>query len=351
MKSLRRIVYTLKLLTALWLFVIMTHGAFAQVIKQDSITQKIKDFTQFLLYRNHDSTYITSYADKLALKLLASNKFNSFTLIDGAMNSSVKYRPDRKLNLGVGVAYKWFALDLVFNFGIQENSDFENKESFDFQATVFGGKHYISGGYQYYFGYQMADLQGVPDEAIPNNDIRHDIRTASLELQYLFAYNYDQFSLKAPFIQNEIQRKSAGSMLFGAKFQFFTMDSDSSIIPQSTGTYFSENANLTNVLASSIGIRAGYMYTFVLKERFYITISAIPGINYGLGDQKTMYKSIIDNRFSFSMLSMNAIGYNSKKFFCGLMMTGELNRISLAQDLAMKHMYGKFKFHTGFRFH
>jgi hypothetical protein len=56
----------------------------------------------------------------------------------------------------------------------------------------------------------------VPDEDIPADEIRDDIRSISTVLQYLFAFDYDKFSLKAPFIQNEIQRKSAGSLLIGS---------------------------------------------------------------------------------------------------------------------------------------
>ncbi len=322
----------------------------AQKYLPDSIAQKVEDFAHFLLFRNHDTTYITSYADNFALKLIASNKFNSFRVLDHSTGSSIKYRPDRKLNLGVGVAYKWFALDLVFNFGIGEETEFENKEAFDFQATVFGGKHYISGAYQYYYGYQMSGLNGVPDDAIPPDNIRGDIRTAFTALQYLFAYNYDRFSLKAPFIQNEIQRKSAGSVLLGAKFQLFTMDADSSIIPSGSEMYFNENANITSVLSSSFGVSAGYMYTYVFKEHFYITASAIPGIGIELGDYKTTYKQPMGNRIIMNLTTMNAIGYTTKKYFCGVMMNGELNRLSIVKDLGMRQTFGKFKFHIGYRF-
>ncbi len=329
---------------------LLSIATFAQKHLPDSIAQKAEAFAHFLLYRNHDSTYITSYADNLALKLIASNKFNSFSLMDGSTESTLKYRPDRKLNLGVGMAYKWFALDLVFNVGIGEDSDFENKESFDFQATVFGGKHYISGTYQYYFGYQTGEVDGFPVDAMPADHLRDDIRTAFLSLQYLFAYNYDKFSLKAPFIQNEIQRKSAGSWLFGAKFQLFTMDADSSIIPPTAQMFFSEDANLTNVLSSTFALNAGYMYTYVFKEHFYLTLSAIPGFGIELGDYKTTYKQPIEHRLTTHLMTMNALGYNSRKYFCGVMMTGEITRLRLSDDIALKQIFGKFRFHIGYRF-
>ncbi len=329
---------------------IITTSASAQVINQDSISQKVKDFTQFLLYRNHDSTYIKSYADKFTFRLLAIHKFNNFSLNDKEMDASLLYRPDKKVNLGFGIAYKWFAIDLAFNFGISENSDFENKETFDFQATVFGGMHYLSASYQYYYGYQLSEVNGVPVDSQPENEIRGDIRTAAMGLQYLFAYNYDQFSLKAPFIQNEIQRKSAGSWLLGAKFQLFTMDADSSVVPESAKPHFSQDAYLTNIYSSDVGVNLGYMYTFVLHGKFYLTLSAIPGIDVALGDFKTDIKKPISTKVSFSFISMNSLGYNADKFFCGVQLIGDINQMPLQRELAMRQTFGKLKFNVGYRF-
>lgn len=322
----------------------------AQNLHPDSLMVKMNEVTEFLLYRNHDTTYIESYAQHLTLKLLAINKFNYFKVVDNQNESSLRFRPDRKLNLGFGVSYKWFALDLAFNFGIAEDSDFNNKKSFDFQGTVFGGKHYISGGYQYYYGHQLAGIEGIPPGALPTDHIRDDIRTANVSLQYLFAYSYDKFSLKASFIQNEIQKKSAGSVLFGARFNLYTMDADSSIVPNSAKEYFNENLHLTNMYTSSIGINVGYMYTMVWKKHFYLTLGLIPGIGINLGDYKTDYKKPLNTNLSIGTATMNAIGYNSRKYFGGIQALGDWYTIRIENKLGFIQSQGKFKFHIGYRF-
>jgi hypothetical protein len=331
-------------------FIACTEGK-AQGLHPDTLMMKMKDFSHYLLYRNHDTAYIDSHADKLVIKLLAISKFNYFKINDKINDSSLRFRPDRKLNLGFGVSYKWFALDLAFNFGIAENSNFSNKESFDFQGTIFSGKHYISGGYQYYYGYQMTDADGISNDLLlPEDNIRHDIRTANLSLQYLFAYNYDKFSLKASFIQNEIQKKSAGSVLLGARFNLFTMDADSSIVPVTANAYFDDKLHLTSVFSSSIGINIGYMYTFVWRKNFYATVGLIPGLAIVLGDYKTDFKTPLNTQLSVGTATMNAIGYNSRKFFGGIQAIGDIYSFNIDKKLNFIQSQGKFKFHVGYRF-
>lgn len=322
----------------------------AQNLHPDTLLLKMKDYTHYLLYRNHDSAYIESYAQDLVIKLLAINKFNFFRINDKINDSSLRFRPDRKLNLGFGVSYKWFALDLAFNFGIAEDSDFNNKKSFDFQGTIFGGKHYMSGGYQYYYGYQITDADGISSSDLPDDIIRHDIRTANVSLQYFFAYNYDKFSLKASFIQNEIQKQSAGSLLIGARFNLYTMDADSSIVPEIAKGNFEESVYLTNVFTSSVGINLGYMYTFVWNKKYYLTLGLIPGVGINLGDYKTDYKFPLKTQFSLGTATMNAIGYNSRKFFGGIQVTGDVYGIRIDKKLGFTQSLGKFKFHVGYRF-
>ncbi len=344
----------LQYIRGIFILIILSFSSFTegrtQSLHPDTLMMKMKDFSQYLLYRNHDTSYIENHADKLVIKLLAISKYNYFKINDKINDSSLRFRPDRKLNLGFGISYKWFALDLAFNLGIAENSDFSNKKSFDFQGTIFSGKHYISGGYQYYYGYQMNDADGISIDIHPSDNIRHDIRTANLTLQYFFAYNYDKFSLKASFIQTEIQKKSAGSVLFGARFNLYTMDADSSVVPMTASADFDEKMHLTSVFSSSIGLNMGYMYTFVWKRNFYATFGLIPGLAISLGDYKTDFKTPLNTQISVGTATMNAIGYNSKKFFCGIQAMGDIYNFKIDKKLGYIQSQGKFKFHVGYRF-
>lgn len=331
------------------IFLISIEGT-GQILPKDSLDNKIKGLQHYLLFRNHDSTYIKSYANQVALKLVAINKINYFGVKDANTGAGIRYRPEYGVNLGVGVSYKWFALDLAFNIGLRENKDFENSEYFDFQGRVFSSKQFIEGSMQYYYGHIVANISGIDDEISDVPEIRDDIRTISFGLQYLYAFNYDKFSLKAPFVLNEIQLKSAGSPIFGASFSYFSMDSDSSIVPHNLMEYFDPKLHLTDFNVISLAINVGYMYTFVWKKHFFITLGLIPGLNFNLGDSKAEERESFKWNVSYRIKTMNAIGYNGGKYFVGFQFVGDWNNIRMYERLHTKFTHGSLKLFVGYRF-
>lgn len=311
---------------------------------------KVEQLGQFLLYRNHDTSYIENHSDKFTCKLIGVNKFNFFRIKDGNLNSSARYRPDRRLNLGFGFSYKWFAIDLAFNVGIGENSDFKNKKLLDFQGTIFSSKQFITASYQYYYGFQMHKINGVQTEVFPSSAIRDDIRTITFGIQYVFAFNYDKFSLKASFIHNEIQKKSAGSFLLGAGFSMYNLSADSSIVPTEIKDNFNEQLYLTDLNSTNASIGFGYMYTHVFAKHFYITASLIPGLGINIGDYKTDFRQPYDTHIYVGLKTMNSIGYNSKRIFGGIQFTGDLSRTRIEKQLHLRTGHGKAKIFVGYRF-
>lgn len=337
----------IKYFVAPLLLILFFHfSAVSQQGQYDSLMKKVEDFGFNLLYRNHDTAYIKSYAEHLNIKVLAINKYNFFQAIDRDNEASVRYRPDRQINLGIGIAYKWFAIDVAFNVGLKENA-VPGSEFFDFQGTVFSSKQFISASLQYYYGYQLADFSGFPGD--PGQNIpREDIRTSLLTLQYLFAYNYDKFSLKAPFILNEVQKKNAGSLLFGASFKMFTMNADSSLAPTQSAAL--SEFPIIDVHNIRLGIKVGYMYTFTFLDGYFITISAIPELGYNKGDFSTGYRTAFSNHFSLGYTTMNAFGYNGKRFYSGVQIISDGFAIRLDDDYRIQVGNGKMKFFVGYRF-
>jgi hypothetical protein len=331
------------------LLLISTEGA-GQIITKDSIDKKIEGIKYYLLYRNNDSSYIRSYANQFALKLVAINKINYFGIKDKNTGAGLSYRPEYGVNLGLGVSYKWFALDLVFNLGIRENKDFENSKFFDFQGRIFSSRQFFEGTLQYYYGHILGNISGIDYQINDLPVIRDDIRSISYGLQYLYAFNYDKFSLKAPFVLNEIQLKSAGSPIFGASFSYFTMDADSSIVAQNLIEYFDPKLHMIDFNVISLAVNIGYMYTFVWKKRFFVTLGLIPGLNFNLGDSKAEQRDAFGWNVSYKIKTMNALGYNGKRFFTGFQFVGDLNNIRIYEKLQTKFTHGSLKFFVGYRF-
>ena len=316
-------------------------------INADSAFQSVEKMIQYLWNRDHDSTYIESFRDKLNVRLLAVNKYTFFTLRDKVNNSSLAYRPGTGLNLGFGVTYNWFSVDLAFNVGIREDK-IPDSDFFDFQGAVFTTKFLVEGALKYYYGYEINNVRDLNIEADEN--IRSDIRTINFGLSFLYALRYDKFSMKAPFVFNEIQRRSAGSPIFGASFNSYTLDADSSLIGPSVAEFFNQPLqSLEGVNMLSVNLNVGYMHSFVIKERFFLTLGLIPGLSFTAGDYATENRVPRNFHLSGMTKTIFALGYNSKRFFGGLQLMADFDLYRLEKQMHLISGHGKSKFYIGYR--
>ena len=211
-------------------------------------------------------------------------------------------------------------------------------------------KQLISFTLLYYQAYELSNLSGVNVDINEASKRREDIRTINVGLQYQYAFNYTKFSMKAPFIFNEVQIKSAGSPILGASFNMFTMDSDSSIIPEDASDFFVANANMDDLNVLSLSVSFGYMYTFVIKRHFFLTLSLMPGLSINGGDYNTASRNYLSPNLNFKLGSMNAIGYNGRRLYVGFNFITESLYVQLDKKLNARIGHGKGKFFIGYRF-
>ncbi|MEZ5194960.1 MAG: DUF4421 domain-containing protein [Bacteroidales bacterium] len=316
----------------------------------DSLMKKIEGIGDYLLYRNQDTCFISNYGKEVAVRVVATNKYNYFRLRDRINKTRIRYRPVRDVSLGAGVSYKWFALDITFSLGLSNTSQFENTRSFDFQARMYSSKQYISATLQYYQAYLLGNISGVDVELKEGSERREDIRTITFGLQYIYAFNYTRFSMKAPFVFNEVQRKSAGSPVLGVSYNMFEMDADSSIIPIEVSGYFDPQLQMSDLSIISVALSFGYMYTYVYKKHYFLTLSLIPGINFNGGDYFTTTRNYISPNFNLKLNSMNAIGYNGRRFFAGFSLVADGFFSRLEKKLSVEIGSGKLNIFVGYRF-
>jgi hypothetical protein len=336
------------IITATLLSITICYG-YCQAIPADSIISSVEQFAKDIIHQDQDTNYIKSYIDKLSVKLLVLNKFNTFQLTDKYLGNMIRFRPDLGVNFGIGFAYKWLALDFSANFGLQEKQ-IDNTRYRDLQVKAFTSRQYLRARYQYYSGYKIDYVRGFDLDLTDGDDKRPDIRTIQLGLQYLYAFNYGKFSLRAPFVQNERQRKSAGSMLIGGGFHLYNLDADSSLIATGMEPYFNELMHLSQLNILTLSINLGYMYTFVLFKRYFITLGLIPGIGLSGGDYRMVYREPVQSSLTYRIKTMSAIGYNGKKFFIGIQGIGGYYPLRIDKKLIAYISEGRASFFIGYRF-
>ena len=91
------------------LSLVLFFGFLSLLIKgQDSLIQVVLD------NKNHDTTYIKDFHDKLVLKSYIVSKANNFSVTDINNEITTEFKPNDVTNLGFGVNYKSFGLSVAF---------------------------------------------------------------------------------------------------------------------------------------------------------------------------------------------------------------------------------------------
>ena len=94
------------------------------------------------------------------------------------------------------------------------------------------------------------------------------ISLRSFNFNYYYAFNYKKYSYPAAFSQSYIQKKSAGSFMLGASFQWQKLHT-------TTGNA-DIGYDLVRLKAANVGVGAGYGYNFVIKRDWLLHLSALP---------------------------------------------------------------------------
>lgn len=319
-----------------------------QGISQDDSTNKSKV----------DTNYIKDLSHKLSIRIQSVNKFTSFDIKDNDIDSIVSYSPNRNLNLGFGVNYKWFGLWLAFKFPFINNDDeiYGKTKRFDAITSIFLRKLDIDLYLSTYKGFYIED----PASYLPNWEAgmpypqRPDITTTKIGGSCTYAFKHRKYSTKAAFIQTEIQRKSAGSFLLGGFFSYFGIEGDSSFVPYELKEIYNAALLFNHVSVYGGGITFGYTHTFVMWKKFYISFSLVPGVSvqgyqiaYDDGQEKKT-GSFVAGRF----LARFALGYNSEKSYAGFTATSDSysGNTGKEQRNSLNYEVGVIRFFYGRRF-
>ena len=277
--------------------------------------------------KKYDTLYIESYSDQLTSRLYTSRKFTSYLLSDENAEHSLEYKPNDNLNLGFGATYYGFSLNIGLNFPFVNNDDeLYGKTSYlDLQSHLLTRKFTFEIWLSVYNGYHVANPNSsITDWDISNNyPYRQDMKTFVGGLSTYYIFNNRKFSYRAAFIQDEWQKKSAGSFLIGGSLYSVNIIADSSLIPYNIkDTSFYSNFHFNQSYFTTISANGGYAHSFIINKRIFFTVSLLAGIGVGSSGLKpsegnlspTLNKSTINANFTFRF----ALGYNSRKFYIGI---------------------------------
>src|SRR5690606_30043559 len=269
----------------------------------------------------YDTSYYVSYEDQITGRFYLSQKYVSFRYIDTGNDLVFRYLPNTTLNMGVGATYKWATLNLAYGFGFlnPENGKGETKY-FDLQGHLYGRKITIDLIGHTYKGFYLTD------EAYRSADgdyyLRPDMRLNGVGVTGQYIFNADRFSYRAGFLQNEWQKKSAGTMLLGWQIVLGSVSADSSLVP---GNMMDD---MTPTGADRVGFfetgpSVGCAYQFVIGKHFYLMASLTGILAFGTvlseGETRDRTSSFLPN-----LTYHTFAGYNSETWAISLTYTNSV---------------------------
>jgi len=310
------------------------------------------------LAAKNDTNYVESYLNQLTSRLYASMKTADITLRDDRLGKDITFHPNVPLILGFGANYGILGINLGFNFPFINNDDdkYGKTDYLDLQTHIYLRPITLDIYLQYYKGYHLTNPEDwfVDWPTYENYPKRPDIRSYSVGLNGQYIFNYKKFSYRASFVQNEWQKKSAGSFIAGGNIFFVDTKGDTSFIPAGADSTFFDGLHFSQYRLINGSVTAGYAQTFVVKQHFFLTLSLVGGLGAGGSWVYTSQEDEID-RSGFTvagnLTGRVALGYNSRKVYVGVSYLGIFIRNqSPVPRTWLGYDTGMFRFNIVYRF-
>lgn len=281
-----------------------------------------------------DSTYISDKSDMLTLRVFMGQKHSRYAL-GNWKGDMLNYESNDHYNVGFGFNYSIIGLNIAIRMPLANHdpSRFGKTRFFDLQTYVYLRKVVADIYHQNYKGFYIQNRSALQSSYSAHiQPQRGDLyaRHTGVNVQYIF--NPEKFSYRAAYVQNEYQKKSAGSFLAGAGLHFSRVQADSSLIPGDIAyPDFFDNKQFNRTDCFNINLHAGYAYTLVMTKHFFISGSFLlsGGLNYALlHNGHTGYRQSGIHLHTGGQLRL-AAGYNSEIYYVGVQYISFINRNNL----------------------
>jgi hypothetical protein len=301
---------------------------------------------------NYDSAYIADYTQVVTTRLFLLFQ-NASLLINPAGDkiSKIVYRPNVNVRIGIAAFWKWFGLGLSIDnpFYKTDRDAYGKTTTLDLRVNAYG--RFFAG--ELFFQQYRSFYISSPERQDGTHYVIPDMKTLSVGLSGYWIYNARRFSIRAAFIQNERQKKSAGSLMVRPAVLYYLITSDRGIIPEEIAQLYNiPSANLiTEGEFYSLGIAPGYAYTFVFLKNFYLMAAVFPGIAVQFSSFSNTHDVYSDFEFAFQLSGRFALGYNSDKWFLGGSFQTGFNEIpDKLSNALFSYNIAQFRLWGGLRF-
>lgn len=304
------------------------------------------------VYNQKRSVYITDLSHKINATAQITASGNGMEL---RSDYRLRIRPNETGKIGLRFSHRW--LSVGFSVGIRNLQSDKRGETKFLNAVVntYGRKWGFDAYYLSHKGHYITD-NTIADLPSLNNDnifpLLPKLNTVYSGINAYYIFNHQKYSYRATFIRNEIQKKSAGSFLLMASYSYFSIQSDSNLVPKNARIYFEPSSQIKNGQFNSVSFMPGYAYTWVYKSKYFFTISPSIGLmsqiqNYGLANES----SVRNITWVYPRgMARAGLGYNSVNWYWGFSAIVDNYIINLPQKNLLIYNIGNAHFYLGYRF-
>jgi hypothetical protein len=298
----------------------------------------------------YDTNYISSYITDYTTRIYGSVKYGQMGYNDNMIGKSLAYRPNNKLLLGIGANHGILGINIGLNFPFvnQDDEKYGETDYTDLTMRIFAPRFNTTIYLQRYKGFYLKNTKDMIPGWMEGDPyyIRSDIRSYTVGLDISYIFNSGKFSYRAAVLQNEWQKKSAGSLLIGASLIYNATIGDSSLVPSNlTYGLFYNDLRFKRSNNFAFGPLIGYAHTFVIKKHFFI-MGSINGSGT-VGFTRLLLMESEDEMKSGLALGWRSeliisAGYNSDRWYFGvsfmnmsMAMQSPLDERSISYDTGM----------------
>jgi len=213
-----------------------------------------------------DSTYIRPFPEEFTIRPYMYYKFTTLVTEERG-GDEVRYHPNIPVGIGVGFTYRNYALNLAYAPPFFRDKEKGKPKYIDLQYHYYSRKYLFDFLFQDYKGFYT-----VHDRRKEVYNLYPDIHVIQYGAGAQYIFNHRKFSYRAAFYGNEKQVRSAGSFQLGGGLYYNKIQSDTTQIL--AGRDWFRNYQLS--------VTGGYVYTFVFKKDWFLTMGLSAGVNFGL---------------------------------------------------------------------
>ena len=248
----------------------------------------------------------------------------------------IKYMPNVKMSWGIDLSYKGYGASYAMeldqaaedpkNYGKTDYNDFQ----FYFYLDHWGADLY----FQRYSGYYLDNAKTFGIERGDEGSIRPDMKMYSAGFNVYYAFD-EKISLYNAMKYRFPDTESRYSFLLMLSPNYFSVKSDSSLIPDSEEVSYGSDAGFRKGEYYSLSIAPGFVYSTKWENNLFLSFMIFGGLG-GMSKQSVTDQGK-NNSFS-ACIKANVkfvFGYDSPMFFCGI--TGLGDGTSTRDPLADKN--------------